>query len=167
MLPELILRIRKAGLAVKLDTNGLLPDALSALLHDQALCPNMVALDIKTAPSRYNDELGICRPAGTDIVVQQPEAALMQTLRILQQKEAFPHPVEIEYRTVLVPPLVTSEDIYAIAELLPSDAAWFFAPFLPGNCLNPAWNTIRPYTQAETEELIRLAGTKIPNSRLR
>lgn len=166
VLPELILRARKAGLAVKLDTNGLLPDALSALLHDQALCPDMIALDIKTAPSRYN-ELNFCCPAGTAPAAQQPEAALKRTLMILQQKEEFSRPIEIEYRTVLVPPLVAAADVGAISEQLPVDAAWFFASFLPGNCLNPAWNEIRPYTQAETETLIRLAQTKIPNSRLR
>ena len=166
VLQELILRAKKVGLAVKLDTNGLLPDALSVLMHDPALCPDMIALDIKTAPSRYH-ELKFCHPAGTVSVAQQPEAALKRTLTLLHQKETFCRPVEIEYRTVLVPPLVAAEDICAIAELLPFDAAWFFAPFLPGNCLNPKWNAIRPYTQAETEELIRLAATKIPNSRLR
>jgi len=171
VLPELILRARKAGLAVKLDTNGLLPDALSALLHDQALCPDMIALDIKTSPARYN-ELGISRSIDLASSVRQPaaqrpEAALKRTLMMLRQKGEFPRPVEIEYRTVLVPPLVTAEDVCAISELLPSDASWFFASFLPGNCLNSAWNTIRPYTQAETEALIRLAQTKIPNSCLR
>lgn len=166
VLPELILRARRAGLAVKLDTNGLLPDRMYSLLHDEALCPDMIAVDIKTAPARYH-ELRFCCPAGTDPMTEQPEAALRRTLMILQKKQTFCRPVEIEYRTVLVPPLVGDEDIRAISELLPSDAAWFFAPFLPGNCLNPAWNAIRPYTQAEMEKLIRLAGTKIPNSRLR
>ena len=157
VLPELILRARRAGLAVKIDTNGLLPDKVYSLLH---------AVDIKTAPARYH-ELHFCCPAGTEPAAQQPEAALKRTLKILQERETFCRLVEIEYRTVLVPPLVAAEDICAISELLPSDAAWRFAPFLPGNCLNPAWNTIRPYTQAETEDLIRIAAKKIPNSRLR
>jgi len=166
VLRELILRARKAGLAVKLDTNGLLPEKLSAVLHDEALCPDMIAVDIKTAPTRYN-ELKFYHPIGTAATAQQPEAALKRTLSLLRKKETFCRQVEIEYRTVFVPPLVAAEDIRAISELLPSDAAWFFAPFLPGNCLNPAWNAIRPYTQAEMEELIRLAQIKIPNSRLR
>lgn len=166
VLPNLILRARKAGLAVKLDTNGLLPDALSALLHDQTLCPDMIAVDIKTAPSRYS-ELGFCHPTGTAPATQRPDAVLKRTLMILRQKKTFSRPVEIEYRTVLVPPLVAAEDICTLTELLPSDAVWLFAPFLPGNCLNPAWNAIRPYTQAETEVLIRLAQAKIPNSYLR
>ena len=171
VLPELILRARKAGLAVKLDTNGLLPDALSALLDDATLCPDMIALDIKTAPARYS-ELGSCRPVSASPAVEQsaaqlPEVALKRTLMMLRHKEGFSRPVEIEYRTVLVPPLVTAADVRAISEELPADAAWFFASFLPGNCLNSAWNAIRPYTQAETDTLIQLAQTKIPNSRLR
>lgn len=166
VLPELILRARKAGLAVKLDTNGLLPDVLSALLHDETLCPDMIAVDIKTAPACYN-ELKFCSPAGTASAAQQPEEAIKRTLMILQQKKTFCRPVEIEYRTVLVPPLVTAKEIGTISELLPADAAWFFAPFLPGNCLNPAWNAVCPYTQAETEKLILFAQTKISNSRLR
>jgi len=165
-LPELILRARSAGLAVKLDTNGLLPDALSAVLHDQKLCPDMIALDIKTSPSRYH-ELGGSRQLGSDLAIRYPEAALKKTLMLLAQKETFCRPVEVEYRTVLVPPLVKAADIFAIADLLPSDSAWFFAPFLPGHCLDPSWNTIRPYTPEQTDQLIRLAQTKIPNSRLR
>lgn len=164
-LPELIRRARKAGLAVKLDTNGLLPDALAVLLHDKDLCPDMIAVDIKTAPSRYR-ELGFYRPADTGEPTQHPELALKQTLSLLRHK-SFCRPNEIEYRTVLVPPLIKAEDILAIADELPPDSAWFFAPFLPGNCLNPKWDALRPYTTAETEALLRLARTKIPNSRLR
>ena len=91
VLPELILRARKVGLAVKLDTNGLLPDALSALLHDQVLCPDMIALDIKTAPSRYN-ELKFYPPLGTTSTAQQPETALwlQQQIYVLFLKSSLP-----------------------------------------------------------------------------
>lgn len=166
VLPTLIRCARRAGLAVKLDTNGLLPQPLFELLHDRALCPDMIACDIKTSFSRYA-ELNLCASVHSIPKVTDPEAVLKQTLTILQQKETFCRPVAVEYRTVLVPPLIAAEDICAIAEQLPSDAAWFFAPFLPGNCLNPAWNAIRPYTQSEMDALIELAKTKIPHSLLR
>ena len=165
-LPELILRAKRAGLAVKLDTNGLLPDALSAILQDEALCPDMIALDIKTNPSRY-DELGVCRIGDAARTGWTAEAAVTQTITLLQQPENFCRPIEIEYRTVLVPPLVQADDISAIAALLSPDSRWFFAPFLPGHCLNLAWNNIRPYTDAETTQLIALAQTKVPHSCLR
>lgn len=165
-LPELILRARHAGLAVKLDTNGLLPDTLSALLQDTELCPDMIALDIKTSPARYH-ELGIYRIGNVPQTEWTAETALKKTISLLQQPKNFCHPVETEYRTVLVPPLIQADDIRAIAALLTPDSQWFFAPFLPGNCLNPAWNTIRPYTPEETAQLITLAQSIIPNSRLR
>lgn len=166
VLPELILRAKKAGLSVKLDTNGLLPDALSALLTDRELCPDMVALDIKTSPSRYG-ELRPALPDGSAADCRYAEAALKKTLLLLQKPETFVHSVEIEYRTVLVPRLVQAADIEALADLLPPSAHWFFAPFLPGQCLNPEWNAIRPYTIEEMNQLVQLAQTKIPHSVLR
>ena len=165
-LPELIRRAKKAALAVKLDTNGLLPEALSALLSNTELSPDMVALDIKTSPARYS-ELGIMHQDGSSASMQQAESSLKRTICLLQKQEVFPHPIEVEYRTVLVPPLVQAPDIQAIAAVLPFDAHWFFAPFLPGHCLNPEWNNIRPYTVEETNKLIQLAQSKIPHSVLR
>lgn len=164
VLSELIMRAKKAGLAVKLDTNGLLPDSLAALLADPLLCPDMIALDIKTNPARYN-ELHPCQ-SGT-CTETESEQALRKTLALLRRHEVFPHPVNIEYRTVLVPPLIGATEIVSISEELPSSAEWFLSPFLAGNCLNPEWNAIRPYTQAETEKLLQLAQSKIPRTRLR
>ena len=166
VVPELIVRAKKAGLAVKLDTNGLLPDALQALLGDRELCPDMVALDIKTNPSRYGELLS-ARQDGSPADGLYAETALKKTLKLLQTPESSAHSVEIEYRTVFVPPLVQAADIQAIADLLQPGAHWFFAPFLPGQCLNPAWNKIRPYTMEEMKQLIQLAQTKIPHSTLR
>lgn len=158
-LPALIGAAKQAGLAVKLDTNGLLPEALARLLHNRELCPDMLAVDIKTSPNRYS-ELGFCAHGSA-------EAALKETLRMLRQKTGWCKAVAVEYRTVLVPSLVQTADIAAIAELLLPEAEWVFAPFLPGNCLDPAWNDIRPYTLEEMHRLVAFAQTKIPASRLR
>ncbi|MEL3906635.1 MAG: radical SAM protein [Treponema sp.] len=166
LLPDLIIRAKKAGLAVKLDTNGLLPDTLSALLHDKTLHPDMVALDIKTSLSRY-DELGFNGYGCDSSVRQQPHSLLEKTLSLLRRIQQFDYPIAVEYRTVLVPPLVKEAEILAIADVLPAGAAWFLTSFLSGNCLNPAWNKIKAYTSSETEQLLHLAQTKIPSTRLR
>ena len=158
-LPALISAAKQAGLAVKLDTNGLLPEALARVLHNPELCPDMLAVDIKTNPDRYS-ELGFCSRGSAG-------AALKETLRMLRQKDDRRQAVAVEYRTVLVPPLVQASDIATIAELLPHEAEWVFAPFLPGNCLDPAWNDIRPYTLEEMHRLVAYARTKVPASRLR
>ena len=72
-----------------------------------------------------------------------------------------------EWRTVLVPGLVTKDDIKAMSELLPQNASWQFAQFLNSNCLDPAYNEIYPYTDQEAVELIAYAKTLIKGSNLR
>lgn len=76
-------------------------------------------------------------------------------------------PEKTEFRTVLVPTLIQEEDIKNIAALLPENARWEFANFLPGNCLEPLYNALPPYTPSETEKLVALAKKLIPGAELR
>lgn len=50
-LPEFAAKIKAIGLPVKLDTNGYLPDVIQNLISDNLI--DMVAMDIKNAPSGY------------------------------------------------------------------------------------------------------------------
>lgn len=167
-LPALIHHARHAGLAVKLDTNGLLPDALAALLHSRDLCPDMIAIDIKTDPARYNELHYRYVPSRLQEYSTNESAheLLLRTCTLLQNGN-FSRTVTVEYRTVLVPPLVKKKDIRAMAALLPHTADWFFSPFLPEGCLNPSWDTIEPYSQPEMEQLLSYARTFIPKSNMR
>jgi pyruvate formate lyase activating enzyme len=72
-----------------------------------------------------------------------------------------------EFRTVLAPGLVGKAEIAEIAGLLPKDAAWKFAGFKPGGCLDSRYNEIAPYTDAETRELAALAQSIIPGAEVR
>lgn len=56
-LAEVIRAVRAMGFAVKLDTNGLYPDRLKALLDEELL--DMVAMDIKNEPARYAETVGL------------------------------------------------------------------------------------------------------------
>ena len=56
-LAEVIRTVRAMGFAVKLDTNGLYPDRLKALLDEGLL--DMVAMDIKNEPARYAETVGL------------------------------------------------------------------------------------------------------------
>ena len=54
-----------------------------------------------------------------------------------------------------------------MAKLLPVDASWQFAQFMNQNCLDPSYNDIYPYTDAEAKELIDYAKTFIEGANLR
>ena len=73
----------------------------------------------------------------------------------------------VEYRTVLVPGLVDEGDIAEIAAFLPKNAAWRFAPFMHGNCLDPAWNTREPCSQAQMQRMAEAARERVAGAELR
>ena len=56
-LKPLIAQAHELGYAVKLDTNGTLPDELGAFINDDQLHPDFIAMDIKTSPERYAEAM--------------------------------------------------------------------------------------------------------------
>ncbi len=158
VLTDLIAYARSLGLAIKIDTNGTLPERLRSLISDKYTCPDMIALDVKTDPARYG-ELTTEKAAG-----QRVEQAIRESISILSTVEREGYPVRIEYRTVLVPGLVGMKELEVIASLLPANANWQLASFVPGNCLDPAWNNLQPYGPAETERLTAFARSLIPSA---
>ena len=160
--PLIIRRAKELGYKIKIDTNGTLPEKLRALIEDENLRPDFIAMDIKTNPLRYADL--IC-PAVSKFFGKKEYWAnlLIQSAKILSKLEADKR----EFRTVLVPELVTKDDIKAMAVILPKDASWQFAQFMNKNCLNPAYNEITPYTDEEIQEIITYAKSLIPGAELR
>lgn len=158
LLFELIHKAKELSMAVKIDTNGLFPERLSQVLHSDSLKPDMIALDIKTALERYGELL----PNMSEKAVEASKNALYQSISMLKNST-----IEIEYRTVLVPPLVSKKEITGIAALLPKNAVWKLAQFVPGSCLNPEWNALKPYTVQEAQELLKTAKTIIYDTEIR
>ncbi len=160
-LVDLIKKAKSLGLTVKIDTNGTLPDRLLAIIENKATRPDMIAIDIKTSPDRYG-ELTTEGGAGSSFAGD----ALLRSLAILSQPSSLPL-LRIEYRTVLIPGLVGEEELIAISLLLPPDADWQLATFVPGVCLDPSWNRIEPYGNAETRRLESVAKKRISGASLR
>lgn len=160
--PVIIRKAKELGYKIKIDTNGTLPEKLKSLIEDEALRPDFIAMDIKTSPARYSTL--ICGENssffGNNDYFQK---VLNESAELVT---AYPADSR-EWRTVLVPGLVTKEDIAAMAELLPQDASWQFAQFLNQNCLDPSYNDIYPYSDTEAAELIDYAKTLIPGASLR
>ena len=154
------------GYRVKLDTNGTLPDELNALIEDDTMRPDFIAMDIKTSPSRYGELLGSLKTQDKSTAAKIAEDFSSRIAAAARLTSSLP-PSSREWRTVLVPPLVTKRDIREMAALLPSDASWRFAQFRNENCIDPAYNDIAPYSDAEAASLVAYAKTFIEDSELR
>ncbi len=129
-LPKLIKIVKEKGLAVKLDTAGLLPDRLEEMIASGMI--DYIAMDLKTLPERYG-ELGW---KGTE--EKSAEVLLSRTLKLLADSG-----LNYEVRTTVVPPLVDREILQQMSPFLNGVPQWIWQPYVPGNTLDPAWNDIQ------------------------
>jgi len=96
-LPSLLRRIKGAGLAVKLDTNGSNPSAIGELLNEGLI--DAVAMDIKGPWDKYE------RLAGVTVDVE----LVKRSVELLKNSS-----VEVEFRTTYVPHLMDEEDLHMV-----------------------------------------------------
>ncbi len=158
-LSDIIITAKSLGYKIKLDTNGTLPEKLFELIKNPKTKPDFIAMDIKTSPSKYQE---LFFPQKTNLKIDFTEK-LLKSIQIISE---YP-PEKREFRTVLVPTLVTKSDIKEIANILPKDASWQFATFVNENCLNKRFNDILPFSEKETNELIEIAKKQILGAKLR
>lgn len=136
----LLQEIKELGLQVKLDTNGLAPQVLEeAMLRGLV---DMVALDLKTGPSRYCE----LHSARVDV------AQLVKSVRLLLEGE-----VDYEIRTTCVPGLVDDAEVKEIGALIRGANRWMLQQFVPGNSLAESSRSLTPYDSDKLRSLGRLA----------
>ena len=143
-------RIKDLGLQVKLDTNGLLPEVLGAVLQQGLV--DLVALDLKTAPGRYRELHN--HPVDS--------AALARSVALLLQGS-----VDCEFRTTCVPGLVREDDIAQLGALLHGAQSWVLQQFVPHHSLADAYRALEPYPLSRLEKFAELARGFVPNVVLR
>lgn len=146
-------RAHEFGLSVKLDTNGSLPGRLSALCRDPAARPDYVAVDLKTSPRLYG---GLAAPAeaipGTAPASGDPFPNIRHSIEALAAMG-----VSFELRSVVAPGYIDEETVTELAAFVPGGVPWYFTPFAPGNCLDPAWNEAATPPAGQVSALVRLA----------
>jgi pyruvate formate lyase activating enzyme len=123
-LPRFLAKLKERGFAVKLDTNGFYPEVLEECLAHV----DYVALDVKTSPEKY-PRLGAKDTVG-----------LMRTVEILKTGK-----VPCEFRTTVVPDLVTAEDVTRIGEVVKGVKTHALQQFVPQDTLDKSFQALRPY----------------------
>ncbi|MBN1575880.1 MAG: anaerobic ribonucleoside-triphosphate reductase activating protein [Chitinispirillaceae bacterium] len=139
-LPEVAERLRRLGMKIKLDTNGLLPDMITAT------APDYLALDLKTTPSRYGElgwQGGAC------------EEAIGQSLAIVKSMGK-----SAEVRVTMAAPFVGEAEIEVFMTMLQGVRTVYLQPFrVSGELLDPGF-AARGHVAIETIHRFRdrLAG---------
>ena len=150
-LPAFLRRLRTLPLHIRLDTNGLRPEVLKALLDEGLI--DSVALDLKTAPGRYAELGG--RP--------EDAANLRESIRLVLE---LPETAR-ELRTTCVPGLVTEREIESIGKLIEGASIWFLQQFAAEHAMEETWRHKEPYSREDMLHLAERARRHVPDVRLR
>ena len=130
-LPKFLAKLKASRFLVKLDTNGFYPNVLEECLP----YVDYVALDVKTSREKYK-QLGAKDTTG-----------LMHSVEILKTGK-----VPYEFRTTVVPELVTTGDITRLGELVKGARIHAFQQFIPQDTLDKRFETLKPYTPETISE---------------
>ncbi len=145
-LPEFLVRLKDKGFLTKLDTNGYFPNILQECLP----VVDYLAMDIKTTPKKYS-LLGT-----TDV------NRFIQSINIIKNSK-----VDYEFRTTLVPCLVTKEDLIQIGELLRGAKKLVLQQFIPKDTLDNKYEKIEPYSSEKIELFAKTLKKYVKNISLR
>ena len=148
-LPEFIKKVRALGFAVKLDTNGALPNRLKTLVDEGLL--DYVAMDIKSSPTRYGEAVGIPNFDVTPI---------LESVKLLESSD-LPH----EFRTTVVKELHDRETIQDIGVWLAGDTKYFLQQFQNDKPL--IGENLTPYEPANLDEFREILASTLPNTQVR
>lgn len=124
-LPALARAMKDLGMKVKLDTNGTNPDVVRNLL-DEGLV-DYIAMDVKAPRWKYQ----------TVTRVPVDLQALQATIGLLMASG-----VEHEFRTTVVPRLLTETDLHSIGEWLDGAGTYVLQQFRPENTLEAEYGRV-------------------------
>ena len=146
-LPGLLEAIQALGFSVKLDTNGTRPQVLRQLL--EAGLVDYAAMDVKNSPAKY-----ACTCGGPEVL-----DAVRESITLLQESA-----VEHEFRTTVLHPFHTPEDLAAIGRWLRGTDRYFIQQFVDSGDLIGSGTAL---TEAELQALLDAVRPDIPNAQLR
>jgi pyruvate formate lyase activating enzyme len=142
-LPELLGRLRTAGLQVKLDTNGSHPDVLARLIGRSLV--HAVDMDLKAPlePAAYALLAGV--PVRLELI-----RASLEVIR----NSGLPH----RFRTTYVPGLLDPAAVGRLRDALPGGSTFLVQGFRPQRVLDPALGGVAAPSPEEVRLIERTAG---------
>lgn len=145
-LPKFLAKLKDRGFIVKLDTNGFYPEVVEECLG----CVDYVAMDVKTCPEKYQ------------LLGAKETEGLLRSVEMLKTGK-----VAYEFRTTVVPELVTAEDVTCIGGLVRGAKLHAFQQFIPQDLLDKKFEALKPYAPEQITEFAKIMNKYAENTLLR
>jgi len=131
------MQTQRTRIFCKIDTNGFYPE----VLEDCLSYIDYVAMDLKTSLEKYN------------LLGATDTTSLMKSVEILKSGVT-----PFEFRTTVVPEIVSTQDIACIAEIIKGSKTHALQQFVPTDTLDKRFQSVKPYppeTLSEFAEILR------------
>jgi len=136
-LPDLIKRLRKLRIRIKLDTNGSNPEMLQDLIKAGLI--DYVAMDIKAPLNEKYNEL-----AGKEVALDK----VKRSIEIIMSSG-----IDYEFRTTMVPILLEKDDYEKVAAYVATAKKLALQHFSPKNTIDPNLSVINPLPEEKAKEI--------------
>ena len=146
---DFIQQVKRLGYLVKLDTNGSDGDKLKTLVEEKWI--DYVAMDIKNAPERYGETIGI---------QNAPIEQVLASVDFLLKDK-----VDYEFRTTVVREFHTREDIAEIGRWITGAKRYFLQKFEDSGDLIGIG--CRTYSDEIMQQALGIVQEYVPNAQLR
>lgn len=131
-LEDFIKQLKVRGIKVKIDTNGTKPEVIAGLLEKDLL--DYVAMDVKGPMEKYNLLTG----------VRVDLEAIKESITLIKNSR-----VAYEFRTTVVPGLLTEEDLLALGHMLSGARRYVLQQFRPvDSVIDEYYRDLHPYSSA-------------------
>jgi pyruvate formate lyase activating enzyme len=135
-----IMKIKKLGFAIKLDSNGSQPQVIKEFLEENLL--DFIAMDIKAPLEKYK----------SIVRVSIDTQSIKESIKLIL-KSKIPH----EFRTTVVKSQLGSKEILEIAKLISGAKHYALQKFMPAKTLDKKFLKEKTYPDDELERIkIRL-----------
>jgi len=124
-LPKFLAKLKSKGFSVKLDTNGFFPEVLEECLANV----DYVALDVKTCSEKYS------------VLGAKDTSGFLRSVEMLKTGKVL-----YEFRTTMVPELVSPDDIASIGEIVKGAKTHALQQFIPRDLLDKKYEMLSPYS---------------------
>jgi len=121
------------GLFLKVDTNGTVPSRLKELVNNKLV--DYIAMDVKSSPAKYALAVGLAK---FDCKHIKSSAEFLKG----QSKVMY------EFRTTVVPSLITEEDFEGLLEFVIGANLYALQRFRPLSTLDPKYSQLEPTSSA-------------------
>ncbi|MBD3189443.1 MAG: anaerobic ribonucleoside-triphosphate reductase activating protein [Candidatus Heimdallarchaeota archaeon] len=135
-LPEFLKILGDFGLKRKIDTNGTNPEVVQKILDEGLI--EYIAMDVKAIPKSYEKAVG--RKVNF--------TKIRQTIDIIINSD-----IDHEFRTTVVPTIVTPKDLLIIAEIIAGAKRYYIQEFRPLKCYDKSFETLKPYNRDILEKI--------------